>query len=185
MAVYSVESVTYTVKRRRCKGISIRVRTDGSVWVSAPWYVSVGELKAVVQNRLDWIKSKQEMMARNKMPVYDTKSPEWKALKLKASARFEALAAAWVVHFKQTYGVTPTGWSVRNMHTRWGSCSLRTGRIALSAALYEKPDACVEFIIVHELCHLIHPNHGKGFYELLNREYPQWKTSKELLNSKR
>ncbi len=172
----------FVVERRRRKTLCIKVLQDGTVQVSAPWYTPSRIIEDAVNKRLKWINARKAYLASHPAPVYDKTSADWKALKAKASARFAALAAVWEARFKTEYGVAPTCWSVRDMHTRWGSCSSRTGRISLSVALYYKSDLCVEYVIVHELCHLIHPNHGADFYRLLARECPQWKECKKMLN---
>lgn len=69
----------------------------------------------------------------------------------------------------------PTGLVIRSMKRRWGSCSNK-GKITLSSELIRLSDKHIEYVIVHELCHLRHHNHGPRFYELLSELYPEWKT---------
>lgn len=68
----------------------------------------------------------------------------------------------------------PTGLVIRTMKRRWGSCSSK-GKITLSTELIKLPDLYIEYVIVHELCHLKHHNHGAGFYNLLSELFPEWK----------
>jgi predicted metal-dependent hydrolase len=63
------------------------------------------------------------------------------------------------------------------MKSRWGSCS-SSGKIALSYDLIRLSKECREYVIIHELCHLRHHNHGKGFYDLLTELYPDWKKTR-------
>lgn len=76
------------------------------------------------------------------------------------------------------YNVAPKSFSIRKMKTRWGSCS-RKGSISLNLHLIKLPEPCIKEVILHELCHLVHFNHSKEFYELMTAEMPDWKTWKK------
>ena len=78
------------------------------------------------------------------------------------------------------YGFLPSGFTVRTMKSRWGSCSSK-GKVNLSYDLIRLDDIYSEYVIIHELCHLRHHNHGAGFYELLSEVYPRWKEVREGL----
>lgn len=68
------------------------------------------------------------------------------------------------------------------MKTRWGSCSPSRNNIRLNIALAKKPPACLEFILVHELCHFFVRHHNKDFFALLDRYLPDWATIRRELN---
>lgn len=71
---------------------------------------------------------------------------------------------------------------VRKMKTRWGSCNPSSKSIRLNTDLAKKPKSCLEYIVVHELAHLIEPNHGAKFVELMDRFLPKWRIYREQLN---
>ena len=71
----------------------------------------------------------------------------------------------------------------RKMTSRWGSCSPQKMTIILSKSLIHKPLLCVNYVILHEFCHLIHPNHSPDFYNLVGSFMPDWKDYNNLLNS--
>lgn len=79
------------------------------------------------------------------------------------------------------YGIQAPEWQLRTMPTRWGSYT-RTGRILLNPRLIQAPTACIDYLIMHELCHVAHPHHGPEFYQLLTRLLPTWPTLRERLN---
>ncbi len=68
------------------------------------------------------------------------------------------------------------------MRTRWGSMSPK-GNMSLRLDLIRAPDECIDYVILHELCHLVHPNHGREFWALVERLVPDWKRRKRLLES--
>ena len=70
------------------------------------------------------------------------------------------------------------------MKTRWGSCTVETGKIRLNARLARKPETCVEYVLVHELCHLLEPSHNARFHRLMDGFLPDWQERKLLLNQK-
>lgn len=73
--------------------------------------------------------------------------------------------------------------TVKSMKTRWGSCTAGKGKICLNASLVEKPTLCIEYVICHELSHLIIQNHSQEFYTVLSKVFPNHKEVKKLLNA--
>ena len=94
------------------------------------------------------------------------------------SQKISELAPQW----EQATGLFADEWRVRDMKTRWGSCNTVRKRIWLSLKLASYPVCCLEYVIVHELCHLLVPNHGADFKALMDKFYPEWKKVKRLLN---
>ena len=78
--------------------------------------------------------------------------------------------------------VTVRGFFVQQMKTKWGSCNPSSGTIRLNTELAKKPRECVEYIVVHEMIHLIEPTHGPRFIALMDRFMPAWRNTRELLN---
>ena len=79
------------------------------------------------------------------------------------------------------------GWStptprleIRSLVRSWGSCS-PTGRLTLNIDLVRAPRACIDYVILHEICHLVHPNHSREFYKLLTTVLPDWRSRKTRL----
>ena len=79
-------------------------------------------------------------------------------------------------------GVTVAEVRIRRMKTRWGSCNASARRIWLNSELAKKPDACLEYILVHEMVHLLERHHNERFRELMDRLIPTWRMRREELN---
>lgn len=84
----------------------------------------------------------------------------------------------------QKYSVAMPKLRIRDMDTRWGSCLAKKGIITLNKRLLEAPRSCIEYVVMHELCHFIHPNHSKQFYDFLTMIMPDWKDRKNKLDAR-
>ena len=78
--------------------------------------------------------------------------------------------------------VTVRGYFLQRMKTRWGSCNPRAGHIRLNTELVRKPRDLLEYVLVHELLHLVEPTHNDRFVRLLDEHYPAWRTARAELN---
>lgn len=84
--------------------------------------------------------------------------------------------------WERIMGVTVHGFIVRKMKTLWGSCSPNRNTIRLNLELAKKPEGCLEYIIVHEMTHLLEPSHNNRFIALMDQFMPKWKFYRDELN---
>jgi len=89
-----------------------------------------------------------------------------------AKKKFHVIAMELIDKFKK-YKVEPSSIVIRDMPTRWGSCTAK-GKIILNPELIKAPKGCIEYVIIHELCHLIHHDHTQKFLDLQTKEMPYW-----------
>ncbi len=82
----------------------------------------------------------------------------------------------------RNYNFSPSAFSVKTMKKRWGSCTSK-GKIAISYDLIRLEEIYSEYVIIHELCHLKHHNHGAEFYKLLSEVFPEWKSVRKKLKT--
>lgn len=87
----------------------------------------------------------------------------------------------WFTHFEKR-GHTLPALTLRTMRSRWGSLSSRTG-MTLNVELIKTPPACIDYVVLHELCHLEHMNHGPHFKALMSEYMPDWRARKATLNA--
>lgn len=100
---------------------------------------------------------------------------EW--LRKRAKSYFEKVLA----YYRDKYVVSiPLRIQVRYMKTRWGSLS-KGGVLTLNSGLIAAPRECIEYVVIHELCHLKYNDHGKAFYRLLEQRLPDWEKRKDKL----
>jgi hypothetical protein len=97
----------------------------------------------------------------------------------RANVKFQEYAQPIIEQFS-IYGVKPQSLSIKKMDKRWGYCTI-DGHITLNPRLICAPRCCIEYVITHELCHLIYRSHNKEFYALLTKEMPHWEKWKNKL----
>jgi predicted metal-dependent hydrolase len=118
------------------------------------------------------------MKTKKTNPQYlEKKLNEW--YKEKAILYFEELLNSSLEKFNK-YKIEKPTLDIRLMQKRWGSCT-KSGKIILNTELIKAPKGSIEYVVIHELCHLIHHNHNKEFYDLQNRLSPNWVKWKEKL----
>jgi predicted metal-dependent hydrolase len=98
---------------------------------------------------------------------------------INAKTKFHSISQPLIKNFKK-HKVEPSSIVLREMPTRWGSCTPK-GKIILNPELIKAPKPCIEYVIIHELCHLIHHDHTQKFIDLQTKEMPDWEKWKMKL----
>jgi Predicted metal-dependent hydrolase len=101
---------------------------------------------------------------------------EWYRKELKA--QIPEIIEKW----EKVMGVKAQAWGVKHMRTKWGTCNTSEKRIWINLELAKKPKNCLEYIIVHELVHLLERSHNDRFIALMNKFMPKWRAHREELN---
>lgn len=84
--------------------------------------------------------------------------------------------------WEQITGLYPDGWQTKNMTTRWGTCNVKMRKIWLNLQLAKKTPECLEYVIVHELMHLVEKSHNEKFVALMDKYLPNWREIQKSLN---
>lgn len=161
--------------------LSFEPRTTPRKFVSGETHLYLGrqyQLKVIIDTN-EFVKYTGrfiEVHTSNKNSVSDLLNTWYSE---KAKIWFPVLAEPLINRFKK-YGVVPKTIDIKAMQYRWGSCSAK-GRILLNLELMKAPKACIQYVIVHELCHLVHRDHTAAFFKLQDREFSEWKKWKEKL----
>ena len=88
-----------------------------------------------------------------------------------------------VVRCERRTGITADEYRIKNMRTKWGTCNIDKRRIWINLQLAKKPVECLEYVVTHELVHLVEKNHTNRFHALVSEYYPTWQEAKKILNS--
>lgn len=174
-----VDEFEVWILRKRIKNINLRVKPpDGRIEVSVPLRVDTSFVRAFVREKRDWIRKQQERIAASPQGRAAAASPDevaqWREV---VQAFVPPLIAKW----EPIMGVKAGKIAYRNMTSRWGSCQPSTGRICINVRLALYPPECLEYVVVHELCHLLERGHGPRFHALMDAFLPDWKAIRAKL----
>ena len=175
-----IDGLEVEVTRKRIKRINMRVKEpDGRVVISAPHLTSDSYIAGFVRSRRGWI---DRTSARVRARAAAHPEPESRAEKEALRRDLKRRIAERLPVIEEATGLHCSGWTVRDMHTRWGSCNTNTHHINLSLMLATRSDAELDYVMLHELVHTVVPNHGPDFYALMDRFMPGWKKIRKALN---
>lgn len=169
--------IAYEFTRRKVKNINLRVRADGTVAVSAPLRTPPAQADAFVQARAEWIRAAQARVRERAARAAARPLPD----RAEALAAFAKMSERVYPLFAQVLGGQPPTLKVRSMKTRWGVCSPAKKQITLALELYSQPPAAQIYVVVHEYCHFLVPNHSPAFWAEVEKILPDWKARRALL----
>ena len=205
MKTLSAGGITVEVVRKRMKSIRLRVRPDGKAVLSAPYFVAERDLRAFLREREEWLKQavarqakpqnevrlfgrsyplrvetvpsrrEEKVVFAEEAVVYRCESEVGDLLDREKRKRLTAVLETHVPVWEEKTGLRASSWQVRDMRTRWGSCTVKTGAIRFALKLAERSEEEIDCVILHELCHLAVPNHGDAFKALMTRHLPAWR----------
>ena len=174
-----IDGLAVEVTKKRIKRINLRVKEpDGRIVISAPYLVADREIIAFVRSRRSWIDDAVTRVRKRAAEHPDAVSPAEKEAR---RADLKRRIAARLPEIERRTGLRCSGWTVRDMHTRWGSCNTRTNHVNFSLMLATRSDAELDYVILHELVHTVVPNHGRDFYALMDRFMPEWKSVRKAM----
>lgn len=173
-----IAGIPVVITRKRMKNVRLRVKPDGSVALSAPPTTSHREIEAFVASRADWIRATQANYRESLRARADSADAaeiaEWRAV-------VQACVPVLIERWEPVIGVKAGPLAYRNMTSRWGSCQPATGRICINVRLALYPPECLEYVVVHELCHLVERGHGPRFKALMDELMPDWRQRRDKL----
>lgn len=168
----------WVIEKKRLKNVNIRVQPDGRVDVSVPVAYPDELVADFVRQKRDWILKAQRRYGGSPMARAATADAaqvrEWRQV-------VEAFVPALVERWEPVLGVKAGPLAYRKMKSRWGSCQPSTGRICINVVLALYPPECLEYVVVHELAHLLVPGHGPEFQAIMDDALPDWRQRRAKL----
>ena len=166
----------YEIIRSKRKTVALEVCRDGTIKVRAPLKMKEAEIEAFVSSHRRWLEnavSRQQQRRENEIE----RTPE--QIK-EAKKELKKLITPMIEKYSAFMGVKPEAVTITSAKTRFGSCSGKN-RISFSYRLVDYPREAVEYVVVHELAHIKHKNHGKQFYAFIEKYMPDYKEREKLL----
>lgn len=163
------------VRVRRARRYVLRLNPDGVLRVAVPPFGTLGEAEAFVRSQARWI-ARQRLRALA-AAASQPRAEEVAALKARAARELPARLFDLAAH----HGFTISRVTVREQRTLWGSCSRRRASISLNWRLVRMPEDVRDYILLHELAHLRHPNHSTVFWRLVASICPTYRESRRWL----
>ncbi len=173
--------IKYRVIRSARKTLQVEIRPDGEVLVRAPQYLADAEIRKFVETKSGWIK---EHTAKAKMRA--EQAAETERLSMEEIRRLADEAARdipeRVRRFAPVIGVQYGRITIRNQKSKWGSCSSK-GNLNFNCLLMLAPPSVRDYVVVHELCHLVELNHSKRFWALVAKVLPEYRKEEQWLKT--
>ena len=167
--------LTYEFSRKRVKNLNLRVRGDGSVAVSAPQRMPLEQVEEFLRKKQDFLRRAVEKTER---PPALLSAEDKERCCRKAAELLQRIYPAFAV-----YGVPEPTLRFREMRSRWGSCIPSKRVITINTRLALCPEECLEYILIHELCHFLQADHSAKFYAWMDHILPNWREVRKQLRT--
>ena len=179
--IYINNRYTIKVTRKRIKNMYLRVKdTDGTLSVSVAYGMSDTEIRKFVESKSDWIeRTMQEMLVARQLKEQEPVLAPFmeRELRLELKRQLQRLIDKW----EPVMGVKSAGFTIKKMKTRWGSCNVKSHHLNFNLLLAKVPPECAEYVVVHELTHLLEPSHNARFWSLMEHYLPESKKLRKQL----
>ena len=169
--------VTYVLTRKKVRNLNMRITKNGEVAVSANPRVTLAQVDAFVAAHAEWVQQKQQEYKSRQQIAENSPVPD----KASALALFAGVSEQVFPLFREILGGQMPQLTVRNMSTRWGVCNPSKRHITLALGLAAVPLPLIQYVVLHEYCHFVHPNHQPEFWALMERYMPDAKARRRAL----
>lgn len=165
------------------KTIALQIKADGKIFVRAPWRVPERELQNFLESRTGWL-GEHLLKTAERLAEKEAAPPEDAAGLREKRREFAPLLEQKVAYYAARMGVTYGRITIRSQKTRWGSCS-SAGNLNFNIRLADLPEELLDYVVVHELAHRREMNHSADFWNIVEREMPDWRERRKKLREYR
>ena len=166
----------YNLIRSSRRTLAVEISPTGDVIVRAPYRCSQARIDSFLLSHAEWIAAHSERQRSRAAAHPEPDAAERERLIAAAKSDLPALTE----HYASLMGLRPEGIKITGARKRFGSCSAGNS-LCYSWRLMQYPKPAIEYVVVHELAHIVHKNHGRQFYELISSVLPDWKSRRALL----
>lgn len=167
---------------RRTSRLSMRIGKNGDINISAPLYASKNDIENFIRDNHSWIETAQEHRQKKeeaRQAFFGRLQLNTRKSRTEAVKKLNDIVTPMVEKYSKAIGVAPTSITYKATISKWGSCNIATRQISFSIYLLLLPIWCIEHVVVHEIAHLIVPNHSKEFYEVMDKHFPRWREARQ------
>jgi predicted metal-dependent hydrolase len=175
---FEIDGLKIEAQRKRVRNVRLYISSkDRQIHLTVPFYASEKFAIEFVNNNMKWLKKTLEKIKDN--PPVLQNLPQ---ISKEEIERLRYLISSMVPVWEFRLGVNAKAWKLRKMRSRWGTCDIKTQKITFSTGLIKKPLRCIEYVVAHELAHLIVADHSAKFYAVIAKHFPYWKEIRKELN---
>lgn len=167
------------VIRSNRKSVAVEIRSDATVLVRAPFIMKDAEIWEFVKEKENWILTHLEKVEERREGLKTIEKLSVTEIHKLADLALKVISMK-VKHYAGLMNVQYGRITIRNQKTRWGSCSSK-GNLNFNCLLMLAPDEVVDYVVIHELCHLIEMNHSKAFWKQVEQVMPDYKKHRKWL----
>ena len=168
--------MNYELIRSDRRTVALEVTRDGRILVRAPKRMALQDIDAFVEKHRDWLDTHLNKQKNWQAAHPEPTEQERKALIDKA----KSVLPKKVARYAAIMGLTPSGITITAARTRFGSCSPKN-RLCFSWRLMAYPEEAIDYVVVHELAHIVHRNHGPEFHALVESILPDHRKRRAML----
>ena len=173
------KKIKIDVVRSNRKTLAIEIKPDGFVLARVPFGMKDEEVRKFIKEKEKWILEHLQRVEERRNALQNMEKLSQEEIHKLANLALKVIPVK-VRHYAGLMRLQYGRITIRNQKTRWGSCSSK-GNLNFNCLLMLTPDKVVDYVVVHELCHLIEMNHSKAFWEQVEKIMPDYKAHKQWL----